>query len=398
MVQLKKVLFLIFSTLLSVAEVSAAHSTEAQAVLNVLGSIYGHKVVSSAMANVNWNITEAQNVYSWTGKYPAMNTFDFIHAPYSKDVNKSGWIDYSDITVVNDWWQQGGLVSCMWHWLQPNKSGDGLTYASSETDFDPSDIIHPASAGYTKMMADMEQIAGYLKQMKDLGIPVVWRPLHEGAGNTNNYPGGTAWFWWGSKGATVYKQLWRHMYDYFTNTKGLDNLIWVWNGGINDDSWYPGDEYVDIVGIDYYGNDLSYLTTIYNHLKTTFAGKMVALTECGDYGSDKLPSLQSMWTAGCKWMWAMPWYDNNYNTADSPQPSSHDYYTWYMDAMLLDYVVDRNTMKTMLDAALTGIEEPKREAVNSSNYYDLRGQCFSLPPAHGLYIHKGKKIIVTKNK
>ena len=35
------------------------------------------------------------------------------------------------------------------------------------------------------------------------------------------------------------------MYEYFTYTKKLDNLIWVWNGQVKE--YYPGDEYVDII-------------------------------------------------------------------------------------------------------------------------------------------------------
>lgn len=36
---------------------------------------------------------------------------------------------------------------------------------------------------------------------------------------------------------------------------GLDNLIWVWTSCGNDNDWYPGDAYVDIVARDLYGED-----------------------------------------------------------------------------------------------------------------------------------------------
>ncbi|MBR1880148.1 MAG: Ig-like domain-containing protein, partial [Prevotella sp.] len=44
---------------------------------------YGQKTISSVMANVNWNNECAEKVYKLTGKYPAMNCYDFIHVCFS---------------------------------------------------------------------------------------------------------------------------------------------------------------------------------------------------------------------------------------------------------------------------------------------------------------------------
>jgi len=47
--------------------------------------------------------------------------------------------------------------------------------------------------------------------------------------------------------------MWRFHYDYFTRVKGLNNLIWVYEGdaGVHDsvavDYYYPGDDVVDVV-------------------------------------------------------------------------------------------------------------------------------------------------------
>lgn len=76
---------------------------------------YKTKVISGTMANVNWNVEGADAVFTLTGKYPAMNTFDYVHLPFSP----SNWIDYSDISPVKNWWDAGGLVSAMWHWNVP---------------------------------------------------------------------------------------------------------------------------------------------------------------------------------------------------------------------------------------------------------------------------------------
>ena len=81
---------------------------------------YGKKTISSVMANVNWNNSCAEKVYKLTGKYPAMNCYDFIHICFSP----ANWIDYTDITPVKDWNDAGGIVQLMWHFNVPNKEGE----------------------------------------------------------------------------------------------------------------------------------------------------------------------------------------------------------------------------------------------------------------------------------
>ena len=58
-------------------------TAEAEALLQCFHEIYGEKIISGCTANVNWNINEAKWVYQHTGKWPAINFFDFIHLPFS---------------------------------------------------------------------------------------------------------------------------------------------------------------------------------------------------------------------------------------------------------------------------------------------------------------------------
>lgn len=73
------------------------------------------------------------------------------------------------------------------------------------------------------------------------------------------------WFWWGARDKTKFINLWKYMYNYFTYTKGLNNLLWVYSANwewttAQDfylvDYYYPGDAYVDIVSMDYYSSSL----------------------------------------------------------------------------------------------------------------------------------------------
>ena len=52
---------------------------ETQRLWSVLCSEYGKRAMSGVVANVDWNTRETENVYQWTGKYPALNVFDFIN-------------------------------------------------------------------------------------------------------------------------------------------------------------------------------------------------------------------------------------------------------------------------------------------------------------------------------
>lgn len=277
-----------------------------------LKSEFGKGSLSAAMANVNWNTLNADTMYQYSGKYPAINTFDFIHFIYSKPLNPSNWIDYTDLTPVTNWVDNGGIVECMWHWLVPDVAADSLNYSkyvytASGTDFNClRAAITKSSWEYKHATKDLDIIANYLLALQAKGIPVIWRPLHEAAGNTNRYTNGTAWFWWGNKGYNPFKNLWKRMYNYFKE-KGVNNLIWVWTSEGNDADWYPGDAYVDIIARDYYENDASlYHQSIkaeFDKLREITGGKkMITLGECG-----AIPEIGNTLQGGDVWSWYMPW-------------------------------------------------------------------------------------------
>jgi mannan endo-1,4-beta-mannosidase len=304
-------------------------SPEAQNVMNFLKQTYGIKTISGTMANVNWNTDEADWVYAQTEKYPALNCFDFIHHVFSP----SNWIDYSNTSVVENWWKAGGLVAAMWHWNVPANSGISDQYAfyygskSDQTLFDVSKISDENSEEYRLMIKDIDTISGYLNILKSKGIPVIWRPLHEAAGG---------WFWWGAKGVAPFKSLWKLMFERMTHYHHLDNLIWVWTSEGNDPDWYPGDEYVDIVGRDLYPttNVHDSQLTEFNKVKAIISNrKMIALTECGG-----IPDPDLMFEKGDTWLWFMPWYGSH--TRDD----SHNGAAYWRTVMNNSHVITRDQM------------------------------------------------------
>ena len=311
-------------------------TTQVVKLYNYLKECYGSKMLSATMANVNWNTTEADWVYTNTGKYPAINCFDFIHIPYSP----ANWINYNNTQVVEDWWNNGGIVACMWHWLMLANDDTSYSYepgtGSTQTSFDVSKISDTSSDEYKKVMQNIDTIANQLLVLQNKGIPVIWRPLHEAAGNTNTYTNGTAWFWWGAKGPTAFKALWKLMFNEF-NAKGVRNLIWVWTSECNDSDWYPGDNYVDIIGCDDYstGDQLhgSRLSS-FNKLKTIVNGnKIITMSECSG-----IPNPTTTFSDGATWSWFMPWY------GDYTESSSYNGASYWKTAMSSSNVITRGDL------------------------------------------------------
>lgn len=264
-------------------------SQQAQNVYKFLLENFGEKTISGTMANVSWNTNEAEWVYKHTGKYPALNAFDYIHA-------NGNWVDYTNIKVVQDWWNKNGLVSIGWHWNVPKTIGSSeYAFYTKETDFDINKALQEGTAENVIIKADLDKVANYLLLLQQANIPVLWRPLHEAAG---------AWFWWGAKGAEPCKELWKFMFETFEN-KGLNNLIWVWTAEAGDTEWYPGDEYVDIIGRDIYNKmNANDMQGEYNDLVLRFPNKVIALSEMGS-----VANVAEQLDNGTMWSWAMPWYD-----------------------------------------------------------------------------------------
>ena len=319
-------------------------SSEVVNVYNFLLENYGDKTISAAMSNVAWNTNEAEWVKQHTGKYPAMTTVDYIFVHYSP----ANWIDYNNIDFIEDWWNNNGLFSASWHWNVPISQGsEEYAFYSENNNFSAANATVEGTWENNVIKADLEEIAGYLKLLKEKNIPVIWRPLHEAAGNIYEYQDGTAWFWWGNDGAEAYKKLWIYMFDYFKE-QGLNNLIWVWTTQTKDNDFYPGDEYVDMVGRDIYNNtDASSIAEEFASIQQQYPTKMITLSEMGS-----VTNISAQWSAGAKWSYFMPWYDNERtnNPADaafSQTNHQHADANWWKDAMGNSAVITRDEMPSL---------------------------------------------------
>jgi len=278
---------------------------ETNRLFHYLMDAFGNNIHSGTMSIDA--IEEAEWLYAQTGKYPALIGLDFMN--HTRD-----WVWFDKTILVNEainWYNSNGLVAICWHWRDPSRNTD--EFYTSNTDFDVSKISDTTSAEYSAMVNDIDIVAGYIKELQDSTIPFLFRPLHEASGE---------WFWWGAKGPEPCKILWRLMFDRLVNYHGLKNMIWVWTTDVKVDNmdWYPGDEYVDILGVDIYaGNgDFSSQILTFNKVKEDFNGKkLITLSENGPVPD---PDLLVADQAG--WSWFMSWWGDFVRDPDI-NPLSH---------------------------------------------------------------------------
>lgn len=271
-------------------------SEETKRLYSYLCDIYGKKFVSGQFCDTGQYGKEFQVIKKATGKTPAVLGLDFIE--YTPSRAENGSVGHATDYAV-DFWRDGGIVTFCWHWNAPSKYLTGQWFSGFYTDSTNIDLAKIMNGedkqGYELLMKDIDAIAAQLSILQDAGVPILWRPLHEASGG---------WFWWGAFGPEVYKELYILLYDKLTNEYGLNNLIWVWNG--QDALWYPGDEYVDIIGEDIYPGERvytsqvsSYMNAAQNYSKET---KLVYLTENGCLFNPELAKRDgAMWGMWCTW-------------------------------------------------------------------------------------------------
>ena len=278
------------------AELVNPNATEnARRLMSYLADNYGKKILSGQYCDTGMYGKEFQVIKKETDKTPAVLGLDFME--YTPSFVENGSTGSSTDFAIQ-FWEQGGIVTFCWHWNAPSKYLTGNWYSgfyAQYTNIDLAKIMNGEDQeGYDLLMQDIDAIAAQLKILQDAGVPILWRPLHEASGG---------WFWWGASGADAYIQLYRLLYDKLTNEYGLNNLIWVWNGQNKD--WYPGDEYVDIIGEDIYPGEHVYTSQVNKYLEAveyTTPAKMVVLSENGCvFDPDLAIRDGAMWGFWCTW-------------------------------------------------------------------------------------------------
>lgn len=205
-------------------------------------------------------------LYAKTGEYPAFIGVDYEYVKRFSSLELS----QTNAPLIKHW-RNGGLVTINWAPFNPwtNSNCRDLNKVNLNELTDPSTTV------YKKWHTELDRIANGLAELRDSGVIVVWRPLQEMNGN---------WFWWGisahPESNEPFNRVWRDMFAYFSNEKGLDNLIWelsLVESQKELDYYFPGNDVVDIVGSSVYKT--TFLNSNYESMLAL--GEPIAACETG---------------------------------------------------------------------------------------------------------------------
>lgn len=256
---------------------------------------HDNKLLSGAFGgytNINdsnlFSMDEANDIHVQTGQRPAIYSCDYARGwDKTSHGTEADLIDYSCNSDLINYWQNGGLIQISNHLPNPvfagNDGGQHIgAYKKQISNSQFQSILTPGTAERGRWLVTLNKLADGLLGLQAAGVTVIYRPLHEMNGE---------WFWWGATGYNtndtirhdLFKDLYRDMYDYFTTTKQLNNLIWVYSADYSRDHksrFYPGGAYVDIVGLDMYQNSAGEdHTPAYNEMLSL--NKPFAIAEAG---------------------------------------------------------------------------------------------------------------------
>ena len=274
------------------------HATpEARALLAYLDSISGKATITGQHNYPNDGSRWTDMAYDLTGKYPGLFGEDF---GFSAGDDKDSVLSRpAMIEEVERQYRNGAVIALTWHEVRPTDD-EPVTFRDSVqghlTDYEWKELLTPGSPLNNRWCAQVDVIAGYLRQLRDAHVPVLFRAYHEMNGN---------WFWWGGRpGKDGSAALYRMIYDRFVNVHHLDNLVWVWNVNAPNPGWppiadyYPGPQFTDVVTMDIYGE---FKQDYYQSMIDLAAGKPIALAEVGGMPSLEVLDRQPRWTYFMTW-------------------------------------------------------------------------------------------------
>ena len=282
----------------------------AKALYQYLCESYGKQVLLGQHDTIGTS-AETDMIYKTTGKYPAIRFGDLMLATEKDSITTD-----TEMNIAMDWASNDGIVGYMWHWAAPD---DKREYYADQTDFDIKKAVTKeniaelsledikklqkdgkVSKECVAVVQDIDTVSERLATLRDEGIAVLWRPLHEASNGD---------FWWGND-KEAYKWLWKLMYERQTKYHKLNNLIWVWSAQNAD--WYVGDEYCDVLSCDVYddGNKDAQVN-IMLFLQSISKNKPIAMSECGSF-----PDIQSIADEKAMWAFIGQWGGNYLMTDD----------------------------------------------------------------------------------
>lgn len=211
------------------------------------GFMFGHE--DDMAYGIGWWAEEGRSdVKEVTGSYPAVHGWDVGKIGTEMNLDSVRFDDM--VRWIKEVYQRGGINTISWHM-------DNLVSNEGSWDKTPTvKAILPEGSAHEAFLSKLDALVDFFNQCNVDGvkIPIVFRPWHEHNGD---------WFWWGKGNCTEedYIALWKFTIDYL-RSQGVNQLLYAFSpdrSRMNMDNLkqdyfygYPGDEYVDIIGIDNY--------------------------------------------------------------------------------------------------------------------------------------------------
>lgn len=217
----------------------------------------GHQDAFNAFYGAGGN----SDIKKTTGQDPALLGSDFMFiTDKNNDVQPGNWFYQQENKIIQDAkeaYSKGMINIFCWHLREPNNEdsfyAEDMTSEQKNTAFRS---ILPGEVNHNWYKLKLDKVASVLSNLKDSNnklIPVIFRPFHEFDGS---------WFWWGANycSPNEYKTVFQFTVDYLKNTKNIHNVLYSFapdNTYTTSSSYlsrYPGDGYVDVLGMDNYGD------------------------------------------------------------------------------------------------------------------------------------------------
>ena len=298
------------------------------------GYAFGHQDdMAYGMGWKNDGKMKRSDVHDVTGDYPAVYGFELGHIELGHSMNLDTVNFKLMQKLIKRAYKQKGIITISWHPDNPVSKGSAWDTSTAVSEILKGGSLHEE---YKEWLL---KLATFLKELKNGSgntIPVVFRPFHEMNGD---------WFWWGEGHCTPeeYIRLWRESFEILTKEYQVHNVLYAYSPNTLEKpedylKYYPGDDYVDILGIDIYqhGNSEEFIEALKKDLVLlkkigTDKNKPYALTESG---LNEVP-IANWWTevldrhiakSGISWalFWRNAW-PNHYYVPYIGQVSASDF-------------------------------------------------------------------------
>ncbi len=197
--------------------------------------------------------TDRSDVKSVTGSHPAVIGVDIMGlSGLPEQTVEKNLLQLSE--NVSATYNRGGVVTVAWHLSNP--ASGGSFYWKDSVSKPAVKLIIPGGSHhdeYKKILKTVARFANSTKGADGKKVPMIFRPFHE-------FDGG--WFWWGHPHCTKeeFISLWKFTVSYLRDSLSVHNFIYAFspdNKFFNEEQFldrYPGDEWVDMIGMDNYGD------------------------------------------------------------------------------------------------------------------------------------------------